>query len=482
MSNNCTIPTLVINDTDAVGDSAGKHNYNALVLDTNICNLSSQFFLDYNSVETVFQSITSYIKDFTSIAPSFNSERVYKMSEVATTVRILSSYWNKSEFSVQYPINGAIINSGDIINAPALSAINQVNVSSVVSTRLKPLADIYVNANFPATSFIDGTIINVNFFLYNVSPNPTNPNHLITFSSNPNTFSYLVRQMSVSFFRDNIYFTQGVNIRYYRINGIWNYIGYEAGRFKESVGIAGVNNRPKSTKFALEILFPERTLKTTIFTVTSSIQIPPDVTRALVFLVGGGGGGGAGSIVGGNPLGGGGGGGGGIVFASYPVSSNGNYTVTIGNGGTAGASGGTGGTGGTTIFNNISAVGGNGGIGSTSLMPSIGGFAGPSGGRGGNGRTLTQFSSAGNAGFQYADIINFPDGEFFAGGGGGGGANQPILALGGLGGGGDGGNGIFPGANGITNRGGGGGGGGANGANGGNGGRGIAIIQYYTMF
>jgi hypothetical protein len=482
MSNNCTIPTLVINDTDAVGDSAGKHNYNALVLDTNICNLSSQFFLDYNSVETVFQSITSYINNFTQIAPSFNSERVYKMSEAATTVKILSSYWNKSEFSVQYPINGAIINNGDIINAPALSAINQANVSSIIATRLKPLADIYINANFPATNFIDGTIINVNFFLYNVSPNPTNPNHLITFNSNPNTFSYLVRQMSVSFFRDNIYFTQGVNLRYYRINGIWNYIGYEAGRFRESIAIAGVNNRPKSSKKALEVLFQERTLKTTTFTSNSSIQLPADVTKVLVFLVGGGGGGGAGSIIGGTPFGGGGGGGGGIVFGVYPVSSNATYNITIGNGGNGGTSGNSGSEGATTIFSIISAVGGKGGNGSNILTPSLGGFSGPSGGSGGNGRTLTQYSSAGNDGFQYTDVLNFPNGEFFAGGGGGGGANQPVLAFGGRGGGGDGGNGIFPGSNGFTNRGGGGGGGGANGANGGNGGKGIAIIQYYTMF
>jgi hypothetical protein len=344
------------------------------------------------------------------------------------------------------------------------------------------LADIYINANFPTTNFIDGIIINVNFFLYNVSPNPTNPNHLITFTSNPNTFSYLVRQMNVAFFRDNIYFTQGINIRYYRINGIWNYIGYEAGRFRESIAIAGINNRPKSTKKALDILFQERTLKSTIFTSNSSIQIPADVTKVLVFLVGGGGGGGSGSIVGGNPLGGGGGGGGGVVLGVYTVSSNGTYSVTIGNGGAGGVSGGNGSNGNTTIFNGISGVGGLGGTGSAAAIPSTGGASGPFGGRGGNGRTLTQYSSAGSNGFEYTDVLNFLDSEFFAGGGGGGGANQPILALGGLGGGGDGGNGIFPGANGVTNRGSGGGGGGANGANGGNGGKGIAIIQYYTMF
>jgi hypothetical protein len=486
---NCFTPTLFINSTDSVGDSAGKHNYNALVLDTSICNLSSELYLDFDSVKTTFQSITSYIETFTKIASSFNTKRVYEMSQAATTVKILSSYWNKTEFSVQYPINGAILTNTDTINAPALSAITQISVTRYVQSRLKPLADIYINANFPATNYIDGTIINVNFFLYNVSPNPTNPTHLQIFNATPNVFSYLVRQMNVSFYRDNIYFTQGINLRYYKTNSIWNYIGFEAGSFYESIPIAGINTRPKTTKNALQIQVPNRVLKSTIFTSTSSITMPPDVTKALVFLVGGGGGGGAGNNLNGDG-GGGGGGGGGVVLSTYTVSSNGTYPITIGNGGSGGVNGisnGDGSAGTATIFNGISANGGFGGFGGNILLNPLASQGGQNGGggvfgSGGRGRSLTLPASGGSNGFLYTDILNYPNGEYFAGGGGGGAIAQDTYPYGGEGGGGNGGVGNFLGSNGVINTGGGGGGGAPANANGGNGGKGFAIISYYTMF
>lgn len=478
--NNCIIPTLKIESTDAVGDSAGKHNYNALVLDTNICNLSSQLFLEYNNIDTVFQKITSYIETFTNIASSYDTTRVYKMSQVASSVKILSSYWNKEEFSIQYPINGALLTETDTINAPALSAITQNNITGYVKSRLKPLADIHLNSNFPATGFIDGSVVNVNFFLYNVSPNPSNSKHLQTFNANPNVFSYLVRHMNVSFFRDNIHFTQGVNLKYYKINSTWNYVGFQAGKYYEFIPIAGVNANPKITRNAIRIDYPERILKSTIVTSTSSIKMPADVTKALVFLVGGGGGGGAGT----SSYGGGGGGGGGIVFGIYTVSANGIYDVTIGNGGAGGILGDKGTEGTSTVFNNISANGGFGGFGGDILLTTSSSRGGANGGggnfgAGGNGYSLLSPASAGNDGFEYINDIYYPNGEFFGGGGGGGATTNDNEPVGGAGGGGRGGVLNFPGQNGFANTGGGGGGGMGN-NNGGNGGNGIAIISYYT--
>ena len=478
---NCTIPTLVINNTDSVGDSAGKHNYNALVLDTNICNLSSQLFLDYNNINTIFQQITSYIDTFTQLSSSFDDKRVFQMSEASTAVRILSSYWNRQEFTIQYPVNGAILSETDTINAPALSAINEVNILNSIQTRLKPLANLHINANFPATSFIDGTIINVNFFLYNISPNPTNPNHLITFNSNPNIFSYLVRNMNVSFNRDNIFLTQGVNLRYYKLNNIWNYIGYDAGNYSQVIPVGNLTTKAVSTKKALQVQIPQKVLKSTIFNTTSSIKIPADVTKALFLLVGGGGGGGGGYTT----EGGGGGGGGGIVYGVYNVTPNSTYNIIIGNGGNGASSGETGIQGQATSFGLISADGGFGGWGGNPIysLYSKGGENGGGGnfGHGGNGKTSTLAASDGYDGFAYNDAINYPIGTYFSGGGGGGGAAGGTIQVGGLGGGGRGGvSGGFPGTNGFAHTGGGGGGGAVGSGGGGNGGSGIAIISYYT--
>jgi hypothetical protein len=471
----CTIPTLIINNTDAVGDSAGKHNYNALVLDTNICNLSSQLFLETNNVNMIFQSLTSYINVFTQVASSYNEDRVYKMSEAATTVRILSSYWNKQEFSVQYPINGALLDINDTINAPALSTVNLVNLNKSVNTRLKPLANLYINSNFPATSFIDGTIINVNFFLYNISPDPANPNHLITFNATPNTFGYRVRKMNVTFFRDNVYLTKGINLRYYKQDNIWNYIGYNAGQLKEFVNLPAPTKPPLTIAPSVQSQLPTKFLKSFIYTSNSSIQIPIDVTRVLLLLVGGGGGGGAGSTT--NNCGGGGGGGG-ISFGIQTVTPNTTYNIVIGNGGNGGVSGGTGINGGSTSFGGVTVSGGFGGSGGN--LTSQGGPDGggiPDGGTGGQGRTLTSPSSAGEVGFAYNDVSNYPTGTYFSGGGGGGGISLGEVT-GGLGGGGDGGV-NFVGFQGQDNTGGGGGGGGIN-RPGGRGGKGLVIISYYT--
>ena len=56
--------TLEIYPSDCVGDSSAKHNYNSLVLDTTICNLSSQFFLVDNNFTTVFNDFSSNLSNF----------------------------------------------------------------------------------------------------------------------------------------------------------------------------------------------------------------------------------------------------------------------------------------------------------------------------------------------------------------------------------------------------------------------------------
>jgi len=479
---NCTIPTIPINSTDAVGDSAGKHNYNSLVLDTNICNLSSQLFLNYNNVYTIFQKLTSYIDTFVDVAPHYTDERVYQMSQVNTTVRLLSSYWNKQEFSVQYPINAAILNDlTDTINAPTLSAVDAISIVKSVNSRLKPLALSYINLNFPATNFMDGTIVNVVFFLFNISPNPVDPNHLIVFKASPNIYSYNSRAMEVSFTRDTIYFTKGVNLKFYKQNNIWNFLGYDSDKFRDSIPLTTKPTNPVKIKPTFDIPLPTKILKSRIYNSNSTFIPPSDVTKVLVLLVGGGGGGGGGMY----PNAGGGGGGGEIVLTTQTVTPGfGSYNIVVGQGGAAGLNGTNGGDGYESKFATLSSRGGfHGFSGNPSYIThSFGGDPGGfGGGGGGHGFTTTQGASAGQDGFLYNDAVNYPTGTYFSGGGGGGGEIDDEIS------GGSGGGGIGSGpiaGDGIANSGGGGGGGTAPSTagttSGGKGGTGLVAVLYYT--
>ena len=213
-----------------------------------------------------------------------------------------------------------------------------------------------------------------------------------------------------------------------------------------------------------------------------------------VFDIGGGGGGGG--------FEGGGGGGGGLVTYTSSLSV-GNYSITIGTGGTGGtASSVAGGNGTSTLFSSlVTAIGGGGGGSSFGGSPANGGCGGGGAynqsygtgsqgfngavaspslywGGGGGGTSASATNNNGGAGTLYY-------GSYYGGGGGGGG-NQGPNGTGGIGGGGDGGGSGTPSVQYITpapvagaaNTGGGGGGHGYNGTTGAIGGTGICIVSY----
>jgi hypothetical protein len=213
-----------------------------------------------------------------------------------------------------------------------------------------------------------------------------------------------------------------------------------------------------------------------------------------VFAIGGGGGGGG--------FEGGGGGGGGLVTYTSSLSV-GNFSITIGTGGTGGtASSVAGGNGTSTLFSSlVTAIGGGGGGSSFGGGPANGGCGGGGAydqsygtgsqgfngavaspslfwGGGGGGTSASATNNNGGAGTLYY-------GSYYGGGGGGGG-NQGPNGTGGIGGGGDGGGSGTPSAQYITpapiagaaNTGGGGGGHGYNGTTGAIGGKGICIVSY----
>jgi hypothetical protein len=260
-------------------------------------------------------------------------------------------------------------------------------------------------------------------------------------------------------------------------------------------------------------------------TVGTSTLVLPETRECDVLLVAGGGGGGG--VTGSGASGGGGAGG--LVFNTYSALQGQQYSIVVGDGGTAGGDAlENGGNGGNTTGFGLTAKGGGGGGGSSDSTTWLAGSAGGSGGGGGGGDAnpngaggaATQpgtnsgvttdagfaggasASSAGDCGgggggagevgdtFQGVDVGNgyniqggdgldmssyfttaFGDNGYFAGGGGAFARNDDIPRAGGLGGGGAG------ASSGTANTGGGGGGRDA-GVLAGAGGSGIVLIRY----
>jgi hypothetical protein len=211
------ILTKEIYRNECVGDSVSKHNYNIMSLDTNICNLSSQYFTSKNNYYQVFSDFISNSALFMQMYNLFYDPTRYNMA--TATVNILSSYWAKHEFSVHYPLNISTLNNMSI----KCPTINQVD-SNLIS-----LAKSYLKTNYPASNYDTNTYVNVIFFLYNVPSNPSNPNNLISKSLSPE-ISYNVRNMQVSFLKTDVHLKNGKILKFSNDGlGNWIYFSTEDG-------------------------------------------------------------------------------------------------------------------------------------------------------------------------------------------------------------------------------------------------------------
>jgi hypothetical protein len=230
----CTTPVLKINPNECIGDSVGKHNYNFLLLDTSVCNLSSQIYLNQNQLSTVAYTLTNLASLFQSVMTDVTQEKTEELLLAATTVELLSSYWGNYEFSITLPINAVTLNNNDILLCPLLSSVTQQNINSIVNGSLKNVCLQELNNNYSAQNFYENTIVNVSLFLYNLIPslNPAGQetsdslirkNYL---NNSPPVFSFNQRQISVNYNRDNVYITSGLILRFIVNNSQWEYMGY----------------------------------------------------------------------------------------------------------------------------------------------------------------------------------------------------------------------------------------------------------------
>ena len=221
---NCTIPTLNINLDDCVGDSLGKHNYNSLVLDTNICNLSSILFNNSDNLNTFFTKFSAVVSEIISVN-DYTENKINPFLATTTSVNLLSSYWNNYQFSIQYPINGSQLYGRNFIDAPALFNTDPIVVDNFIENKLKPLASRHLLKNFAAENFPDGSVVNVIFFIYNYNPNPSSTGALNRSSVVPNNFNYKQRVIKAKYSRESIYFRTSIILKYSssQINNLWTY-------------------------------------------------------------------------------------------------------------------------------------------------------------------------------------------------------------------------------------------------------------------
>lgn len=146
-----------INEYECVGDSLGKINYNFLELESQICRLSAQYFQD--GFYTTFNKLSSILDNLNFVGDQFSDVVLYK--EAYTATNLLSSYWNKNEISVIYPIN---LETGGTSNR----SVENYQISGIATDPfLIQKAHTFITQKFAREDFLNlSSIINVTFLLY----------------------------------------------------------------------------------------------------------------------------------------------------------------------------------------------------------------------------------------------------------------------------------------------------------------------------
>lgn len=234
----CNIPTLNIELDDCVGDSLGKHNYNFLSLDTNICNLSSIYFNNQLNIDSSFAVLSSLLNSFIPIFSYYDTINTNQFLTTSTTVSLLSSIWSKNEFTVHYPINVLSLNSNNNNNyldqfGAFLETFTDPNLNldiQYIIAKVYNYAIQYLNKYFSAHLFTTGTIANVVFFTHDLYP--SNPDLLINKTITPNVFTASNRKynygqppMVATYTRSDVHLQRGVILRFQNEQNQWLYLG-----------------------------------------------------------------------------------------------------------------------------------------------------------------------------------------------------------------------------------------------------------------
>jgi hypothetical protein len=183
---------LEIDSKDCVGDSVAKHNYNILALDAKVCNLSSLFYNVDDSYDKHIIGFNDYIPKLYSSYQLYNTTSMYRYKTNTVTTQVMSSYWNKHEFTVQLNTNISLSYSNVLIG----------NYIRTDFDMLCAACSNYLNTNFPVVSYTLPTTAHVIGFHF-TSIQPSLSDHVII-KSNPIQYTDQLRTMDIRFSKDPI--------------------------------------------------------------------------------------------------------------------------------------------------------------------------------------------------------------------------------------------------------------------------------------
>lgn len=191
--------TFQINKDECVGDSVAKHNSNFLALDTSVCNLSSSFFNIRDNYKKHFDDFVSYIPTLTTAYNQFSTKEMFRYKLVSTASNLMSSYWNKHQFSVQLNTNLSTAYSSVLVGA-----FTKSDFQSLCSQSYS-----YLTKNFPPQNYMLSTTAHVIAYHYN-SIQPVMENSVNVVATPPD-FTSAQRDMNVNFTKQSVSIS-GMNI------------------------------------------------------------------------------------------------------------------------------------------------------------------------------------------------------------------------------------------------------------------------------
>lgn len=200
--------TYTLEENDCVGDALGKINFNFLNLDTKLCNLSSAFFGGDQSYYTIFNEISTKLLKLNEFADFFINPT--EIISATTTTQLLSSFWNKFEFTVEYPLNLSKRN-GSVITAQNkdIAEATAINISKT-----------FLDKNYPASNYLTSTVANVALLVFN------NLDTKVKTTRNGN-FNKNNKLITVSQTKNDIYVSKVNKVTFIKTNNQWVFTKYE---------------------------------------------------------------------------------------------------------------------------------------------------------------------------------------------------------------------------------------------------------------
>lgn len=159
--------THEIKREECVGDSISKHNFNFLILDTFICNISSSFFNTTENFKKYFDMFNTKIPSYEKSYIDFNSKQMFRYDLVYSTVDLVSSFWCKNEFSIVLNFNISKDYKNEFTNAYLKP--KKANEFEIQRKNIQE----FLTVNFPASSFYSNAIANVIVFYNTVISDDT---------------------------------------------------------------------------------------------------------------------------------------------------------------------------------------------------------------------------------------------------------------------------------------------------------------------